>query len=104
MTALLTPQEVADLLSVSLRAIYDNHERLGGFYPAGIKRLRFRREVSYGIMEGQEAKGLVLQVRSAKEDLRKPGLLNQKRCHSSQGGASAAGIGKYRTDPKKHGL
>lgn len=30
-----------------------NPRRLGGFYPAGIKVLRFRPEVIYGSVEGQ---------------------------------------------------
>jgi hypothetical protein len=104
MKPLLTPKDVAVLLSVSVRTIYDNYQRLGGFYPAGIKRLRFREEVINGIMEGQKPEGLVLQVSSSEQTIRQPGLLYQKRGNSRQGGTSMQGSRKYRTDPKEHGL
>ncbi|MCP4624842.1 MAG: helix-turn-helix domain-containing protein [bacterium] len=45
MELLLTPKQVAELLSLSVRTVYDHSIRLGGFYPAGIKALRFRRDV-----------------------------------------------------------
>lgn len=44
MSPLLTPEEVASLLRISLRTVYENARRLGGFYPAGIRVLRFRKE------------------------------------------------------------
>ena len=56
MTSLLTPQEVARLLKLSVRTIYANRQRLGGFYPAGIRALRFRREDIYAFMEGPQRK------------------------------------------------
>jgi len=52
MEPLLTPKQVAELLSLSVRTVYDHSIRLGGFYPAGIKALRFRRDVIEAIMEG----------------------------------------------------
>ncbi len=52
-TQLLTPSDVAELLQISVRTVYDHARRLGGFYPAGIKVLRFRPEVIYGSVEGQ---------------------------------------------------
>jgi integrase len=52
MQPLLKPEQVADLLQLSLSTIYAEVDRLGGFYPAGIKRLRFRQEVIDAIMEG----------------------------------------------------
>jgi predicted site-specific integrase-resolvase len=50
---LLTPAEVADLLQISVKTVYKNKRKLCGFYPAGIKVLRFREDVIYGIMEGK---------------------------------------------------
>jgi hypothetical protein len=38
---LLTPSEVADILSVSVRTVMRHSRALGGFYPAGIRALRF---------------------------------------------------------------
>ena len=35
---LLTPEEVAQLLQISIRTVYAQARRLGGFYPAGIER------------------------------------------------------------------
>ena len=54
MTSLLTPPEVAQLLQISIRTVYAQARRLGGFYPAGIRALRFRREAIYAFMEGPQ--------------------------------------------------
>jgi hypothetical protein len=48
MSALLTPEEVAEYLKKSLRTVYANREKLGGFYPLGLKVLRVDPEVIYG--------------------------------------------------------
>jgi len=55
MEPLLTPKQIAELLNLSVRTVYDR-VRLGGFYPAGIKTLRFRRDVIEAIMEGHSFK------------------------------------------------
>jgi len=52
MEPLLTPKQVAEMLNLSVRTVYDHSIRLGGFYSAGIKALRFRRDVIEAIMEG----------------------------------------------------
>ena len=62
MQSLLTPEEVAGLLQLSLRTIYANVRRLGGFYPAGIRALRFRREDIHAIMEGPQERTLEVPV------------------------------------------
>jgi len=49
---LLTPKQVAELLKVSLKTVYDNIKLLGGFWPAGIRVLRFRHEDIERILEG----------------------------------------------------
>jgi len=56
MNSLLTPNEVARLLHLSVRTVYAQRHRLGGFYPAGIRALRFRREDIYAVMEGPQRK------------------------------------------------
>jgi hypothetical protein len=75
---LLTPQEVADLLQISVRTVYGRALSLGGFYPAGIGVLRFNQEVIYGIMEGQKSQGVVLQFRVPEEKLCREGIRNKK--------------------------
>ncbi len=73
MEPLLTPKQVAELLSISVRTVYDHSIRLGGFYPAGIKALRFRRDVIEAIMEGHSftinrpARAVPSKVRSKKD-------------------------------------
>ena len=101
---LLTPQKVAELLSLSVRTIYDNHRKLGGFYPAGIKRLRFREDVIHGIMEGQNSQGLVLQVPVPKETIRKPGLHYKESSYSGAGTAQKTCFDQFETSPELHGL
>jgi hypothetical protein len=41
---LLTPSQVADQLQISVRTVMRHSRALGGFYPAGIRALRFREE------------------------------------------------------------
>lgn len=41
---LLTPQEVAKLLRISVKTVYENKERFGPVYPGGLRCLRFKRE------------------------------------------------------------
>ena len=62
MNSLLTPNEVAWLLHLSVRTVYAQSHRLGGFYPAGIRVLRFRREDIYAIMEGPQNRQLEVPV------------------------------------------
>ena len=88
-SSLLTVKDVAGLLQIKERTVYDNRKALGGFYPAGIKVLRFRAEVIYGIMEGQGH--------------------DQEGGNFSPGTAKAPGQTKsyFRlgpTDPDRHGL
>ena len=85
MQALLTPEEVASLLQLSLRTIYANVRRLGGFYPAGIRALRFRREDSSAIMEGPQE--LTLEVPVSIPEL----ALRQLRVPGQENGSSGNG-------------
>jgi predicted DNA-binding transcriptional regulator AlpA len=62
MIPLLTVPEVAQLLQLSESAVYFHSHRLGGFYPAGIRALRFRREDIYAIMEGSQERQLEVPV------------------------------------------
>jgi len=71
MDQLLTPNQVADLLQVSVRTVYENAKRLGGFYPAGIKVLRFKEGVIRGIMEGSAKRPLEVSVSSHGEAIRR---------------------------------
>jgi hypothetical protein len=59
---LLTPEDVARLLQISVRTVYAQSHRLGGFYPVGIRALRFRREVINAIMEGSQEREISLSV------------------------------------------
>jgi len=52
MEPLLMPKQVAELLNLCVRTVYDHSIRLGGFYPTGIKALSFRRDAIDAIMEG----------------------------------------------------
>lgn len=76
---LLTPQEVASLLQVSVKTVYAHAVKLGGFYPGGIRVLRFKREAVYGLMEGQGKGRLEVQLRVQKTELRRGGIPDQKR-------------------------
>ena len=79
LNSLLTPKEVANLLKVSPRTVYDRAVALGGFYPAGIRVLRFRPEVINGYMEGQTDEGMGLQIRVSEKSPRREGVQDQER-------------------------
>ena len=104
MTSLLTPQQVADLLQISVRTVYDHARDLGGFYPAGLRVLRFNPGVIYGYMEGQGKGSLAISVRVPR------GGDNRARVQYATGGRSSKRIapegnqGKIKTDPARHGL
>ena len=100
---LLTPEQVAKFLQISIRTVYENKDRLGGFYPAGIKVLRFRKEVIYGIMEGQKAEGLGIRLSVQGQKVRRQGIQNQGRGKGVQGETQEGGQ-EHQTDPTRHGL
>jgi hypothetical protein len=100
---LLTPNQVAEILQISTRTVYENKHRLGGFYPAGIRVLRFRKEVIYGLMEKQETEGLGIRFPVQGKTLRRQGIQNEGGGQSRQGEAPE-GNQEYQTDPARHGL
>jgi hypothetical protein len=101
---LLTPEEVADRLQISIRTVYDNKGRLGGFYPAGIRCLRFRKDVIDGILEGSSAEGLDVQVPVQGEWLRRPRIQDTQRGGNRQSGASQADREVIRIGDRRHGF
>jgi hypothetical protein len=82
---LLTPNDVAGFLQVSVKTVYKHKNRFGGFYPAGLKRLRFKEDIINGILQGPKTEGLDIQVPVSGQELRGPGVYNQKRSNGSQG-------------------
>lgn len=101
---LLKPDEVANLLKLSVRTVYDNKHRLGGFYPGGIKALRFRAGTIYGIMEGQKTQGLAIQLPVQGENLCRRGPQNQGGCKDSPRVSERPGQDWRKTEPGHHGL
>jgi len=90
---LLTTQEVANLLQLSPRTVYKKRAALGGFYPAGIKALRFPWRMIYGLLEG-ERQGLEVSVPVRGQGIqRHPGpgngdlVLDQGQGQGRRGGA-----------------
>lgn len=94
--ALLTPADVAELLQIDVKTVYKHQRRLCGFHPAGIRCLRFRREVIYDIMEHSA------RVAAPIIDWHKEieGSFRDKAVGSCRG----KGKIKNRTDPSRHGL
>lgn len=93
MNTLLTPQKVADILALPIRTVYANKEKLGGFYPAGIKCLRFHPDIINEHLERQKKKGLALLVSVPGEDLRGRRPQDKGRDSGSQGRAEKKGQG-----------
>jgi hypothetical protein len=81
--ALLKPKEVASLWQESLSTIYAEAGRLGGFFPAGIKALRFRRETIYAIMEDPRTGKYRYQFQQLGKRYSKTGFATQKAARSA---------------------
>lgn len=104
MNQLLTPEDVADLLQMSVKTVYAHSKRLGGFRPAGIRMIRFKPEVIRDIMEGQ---GERLEV-----PVPAPGGAIQQPTFPDKGGSvrrnvrtkKVIEINGWKTDPSRHGL
>src|SRR5208283_4085140 len=101
-TNLLTVEDVANFLQISQRTVYDNSRKLGGFYPHGLRVLRFRPEVIYGNMEGQETEGMGLRVPISKEIIRGGRFCNTRECGS--GKSKTQGRVKGEEKPDRHRL
>lgn len=91
MEPLLTPEQVADLLQISVKTVKKAsvRQRLGGFYPVGLRALRFRPEVIRGVLAGQ-GQGVEIQVREGGQDLFRPMVCHQGGCPGGEGGAPQA--------------
>ena len=104
MDRLLSVKDVAELLNMSSRTVYDHMRELGGFYPAGIRLLRFHTEVIYGVMEGQDKEGLAVQFSAS------GGNICRRRPEDATGSvgsprrAEKRAKGKTQDDPNRHGL
>ena len=83
--ALLTPTDVAELLQISEKTVYKHSREFFGFKPAGLGILRFRKEIIYGIMEGQDPKALVLQFPVSERNLCGERVQNEKRSGDGKG-------------------
>ena len=104
MNSLLTPREVANLLSISLRTVYDHAADLGGFYPGGIRVLRFNPEVIYGYMEGQDKEGLVLQIPVPGAGVRQPGIQYPQGSRRKPGKTQRGSQRSDQANANRHGL
>ena len=60
MTQLLTPSDVAELLQISVRTVYDHARRLGGFYP-GVRYPIYVRIAATGDPKFEAAVGKVYE-------------------------------------------
>jgi hypothetical protein len=95
---LLSPRQVAELLQLSLATIYAKAHSLGGFYPAGIKALRFRTEMIYAIMEGPQNRKVSLPVSISGQKVQQDGVRHPKGRRKMDSGP-ADGIGAGSPDP-----
>jgi predicted DNA-binding transcriptional regulator AlpA len=98
MQPLLKPEQVAELLQLSLATIYAKANSLGGFYPAGIKALRFRRETIYAIMEGPQNRKVPHSIPASGEEVQQDRVSDTKGRRALASGA-ADGLGSESPDP-----
>lgn len=85
MEKLLTPQDVADLLQISIGTVYSHARTLGGFYPFGIQVLRFRAEDIHERLEGMG--GVTRPLPAQRDKIQRERLQNAERIIRSRGQA-----------------
>jgi len=76
---LLSVRDVAKLLNISTRTVYDHARELGGFYPCGIQVLRFNPEDLYDKLERSQTRPLALSVPIHGGELLREGIQNGTR-------------------------
>src|SRR5665811_1453426 len=89
---------MAGLLQLSLSTVYPKADRLKGFYPAGIKALRFREETIYAIMAGPTKRQVPLPVPTPGEKIQQARLRHPKGSQDRHGTAPD-GTGDPSQDP-----
>lgn len=99
---LLTPQDVADLLQISVKTVYAHAKKLGGFYPLGIQVLRFRAEEIYERLEGTGRISLSLPVQ--RDQIQRERIQNAERSKSGRGRAKKGSGIAAKEDGDRHGL
>lgn len=101
---LLTAEDVAGILRIDVRTVYKHADKLGGFYPFGVKVLRFDREVFLECLEGQASGGGVeVRIRIPKKT--DNGIWIQDKARSPVRTRKAQkSREKIQPDPGRHGL
>ena len=101
---LLTPKDVSKLLKIGMSTVYDHANKLGGFYPAGIRVLRFKKDYVYGLLERSQDQKMEISVSIPGADVLQAWLRDEKRRHDGQGIASESIKRESRTDDRRHGF
>ena len=64
---LWTAEQVAEALQMSKRTVYNHAKELGGFYPFGIKQMRFHAKRIQECLERSEDQSVAVQVQVQKK-------------------------------------
>lgn len=91
---LLTVKDVAEMLQINERTVYDRAKDLGGFFPAGIKTLRFDEADLHDILERSKKGALALQVPVSGSALLRKGVRNAQGIGFSGSGSQKARQGE----------
>ena len=109
--SLLTVKQVAELLQISTRTVYGHADSLGGFYPLGIRRLRFNAKDIHERLERQAKGVLAVRLPVPGKKVHWEQVQNQEGCgkctgkRAGKGGVTGKG-NQFRIDPAsdRHGL
>lgn len=104
MEPLLSVKDVAKLLNWDDHTVYDHAADLGGFYPAGVRKLSFKPGVIREHMEGQGFKDMAVQFSPFKKGVHGKRLQNTPGRRDCPIQKTKGNIGIIKTDPSRHGL
>ena len=84
MLQLLTPSDIAEMLQISEKTVYKHKQKFCGFYPAGLKVLRFSKEVVDDII--QNSARVEVSFPEERAAAHRVGVLPEKGCSKGRGG------------------
>jgi len=98
----LTVSQVSKILNISPRSVYRKRWQLGGFYPLGLRCLRFPAGLVYACMEGSGER-LAVSIPGRGQEVQQGMVSRQGGSQGSRGGAQG-GIEEADKDPNRWGL
>ena len=102
---LLTVSQVAKLLKWSVKSVYNHADVLGGFYPFGVKTLRFDKETLIDSLQRQAQRKVSLRLSAAGQTVHQRAVQAAPQGRAGRAGKKGANQKTGQTPAEdRHGL